>query len=109
MKSAAFSAQTSENNLNPPSNQFKRQIEGQQWMVHRGSYVHTPVVKLWGGGGGANKSSFLQISQNIDGFRQTNSQDFLNSEIIVNFHYLPKLYFGSIMSALNKYECSTDR
>ena len=45
----------------------------------------------------------LQISQNVDGFRQNNSQGFLELiklykqdllEIFFYFQYLPKLYFG---------------
>ena len=70
---AAFSLQASENNLKPSLNQFKRQIKVQQSMATRGSYVHNPVVKL---SGASQNVSFMQFSQNIDGFRQSNSQGF---------------------------------
>ena len=71
LKSSAFSIQTPENNLEPPWNQFRRQIKVQQWMTTKGSYVHKPMVEF----SGASQKCFLQFSQNIDGFRQ-NSQGF---------------------------------
>ena len=64
----------SENNLKPPKHRIKRKSEGQQWMITRGSYVHEPMVKFLGVP--PTIFFFLQISQNIDGFRQKNSQDF---------------------------------
>ena len=48
LKSAAFSLQTSENNLKPPKNNFKRQINVQQWFTTRGSYVHKIMVTFSG-------------------------------------------------------------
>ena len=47
-------------------------------MVTRGSYVNNYMVKF--GGGHPENVSFMQFSQNIDGFRQNNSQGF--SELI---------------------------
>ena len=72
LKSAAFSLQTSEN-LKPPKNQ----IEGQQWTITRGSYVLIPMVKFLGAFSPKKKKKKKekkQISQNIDGFTQNNSQ-----------------------------------
>ena len=51
---------------------FKRNIMVQQ-MTTRGSYVHEPKVKF---SGASQKCYFLQISQNIDGFRKNDSQGF---------------------------------
>ena len=48
LTSAAFSIHTSENNLISPYNQFKRQIEGQQWTITRRSYVHKPMQNSQG-------------------------------------------------------------
>ena len=45
-KSAAFSLQTSENNIKPPENFFMRQIDGQQWTITRGSYMYM-YINLW--------------------------------------------------------------
>ena len=42
-------------------------------MTTRGSYVHKPMVKFWGH---PEMFLFLQFSQNIDGFRQNDSQGF---------------------------------
>ena len=47
-QSAAFSLQTSENNLKPPKNQAKRQIKVQQNMAPRGSYVHKSMGQFGG-------------------------------------------------------------
>ena len=44
----------------------------QQWMTSRGSYVHKPMAKIFG----ASQFFFFQFSQNIDGFRQNDSQGF---------------------------------
>ena len=70
-KTAAFSLQTSENNLKPPYTHLKRYIEVQQWMATRGSYVHKLLAKFLGASQKFLFSLFfllLQISQNIDGF-----------------------------------------
>ena len=50
-----------------------RQIKVHQWTTTRGSYAHN-IVKF----SGALKMivSCVQLSQNIDGFRQNNSQGF---------------------------------
>ena len=42
-------------------------------MATRGSYVHNSMVKI---SGASWNVSFMQFSQNIDGFRQNDSQDF---------------------------------
>ena len=42
-------------------------------MAIRGSYVHNSMVKF---GGYRENVSFMQFSQNIDGFRQNDSQGF---------------------------------
>ena len=73
-KSAAFSLQTPENNLKPPYNPFKRQIKVQQWFTTRGSNVHNPMVEFWAA---SRKCYIFQLSQNKDGFRQNDSQGFL--------------------------------
>ena len=52
---------------------IKRQIKVQQWMATRGSYVHKLMVNILGA---SSKFIFLQFSQNIDGFRQNDSQGF---------------------------------
>ena len=62
---------------------MKWQIEDYQWMITRGSYVHKPMVKFLG----ASKNNvvvFLQVFQNINAFRQNNSQGFKNSQNSVN-------------------------
>ena len=52
----------------------KMQIQGQQWMVTRGSYIHGDII---GAPPPPPQLIFpLQISQNIDGFRQNNSRGF---------------------------------
>ena len=64
---------TTSNLLN---SQFKRQIKVQQNMATRGSCVHKvkPMLNiLWGH---PQNFSFMQFSQNMDGFRQNNSQGF---------------------------------
>ena len=47
-------------------------------MGTRGSYVHDSMVTFFflGGGGHPENVSFMQFSQNIDGFRQNDSQGF---------------------------------
>ena len=45
-------------------------------MATGGSYVHNYIVKKNWGGGASRKCSFMQFSQNIDGFRQNDSQGF---------------------------------
>ena len=42
-------------------------------MATRGSYVHNSMVEF---SGHPKKFSFMQFSQNIDGFRQNDSQGF---------------------------------
>ena len=42
-------------------------------MTTRGSYVHNSMVKFFGG---IPKMQFMQFSQNIDGFKQNDSQGF---------------------------------
>ena len=42
-------------------------------MATRGSYVHNDIVKIWGH---PENVSFMQLSRNIDGFRQNDSQGF---------------------------------
>ena len=74
-KSAAFSLQTPEN-FKPPYNPFKRQINVRQWLATRGRYVHVhkPImVKI---SGASQKCYIFQFSQNMDGFRQNDSQGF---------------------------------
>ena len=45
-----------------------------QWnMATRGSYVHNSMVEF---SGASQKFNFLQFSQKIDGFRQTDPRDF---------------------------------
>ena len=67
-------------------------------MITRGSYVHKPVVKFLGA---SQKCVVLQISQNIDGFRQINSQRLLEfivtlTKPILEIFFLRHLpnYFG---------------
>ena len=43
-------------------------------MTTRGSYVHNSVVEFWGGI--PKMLVFMQFFQNIDGFRQNDSQGF---------------------------------
>ena len=59
-------------------------------------YIHGKIF-----GGIPENVSFMQFSQNIDGFRQNDSQGFLelmqlyitnHIKEIFHFHYLPKLY-----------------
>ena len=49
-------------------------------MTTKESYVHEPMVIFFFGGGGASQKVFfpffLQFSQNIDGFRQSDSQGY---------------------------------
>ena len=47
-------------------------------MATRGSYVHNSMVEFSGGGGGGHPEnvSFMQFSQNVDDFRQDDSQGF---------------------------------
>ena len=50
-----------------------------QLFTTRGNYVHINTYgKIGGGGGGMNpeKDKFFKFSQNIDGFRQNDLQDF---------------------------------
>ena len=42
-------------------------------MATRGSYVHNFMETFWGA---SRKISFMQFPQNIDGFRQNDSQGF---------------------------------
>ena len=113
-KSVAFSLQTPENNLKPPYNPFKRQINVWQWFTTRGRYVHKPMVTFLGS---SWKCYIFQFSQNMDGFRQNDStgllefiklckqkaiRDFFSSlftwklYIGFNHNFLPiKLYTGS--------------
>ena len=77
-------------------------------MTSRGSHIHKPMVKFL-----KMLVIFLQISQNIDGFRQHkafrihktlfNHQNTLEESLFIStktqriifyFHYLPKLYIG---------------
>ena len=44
---------------------------------------HTPMAKFSGGGIPPIIFFFVQISQNIYGFRQNNSQGFLNNPFII--------------------------
>ena len=50
-------------------------------MATRGSYVQNFMVKIWGD---PEHVSFMQFSQNIDGFRQNDSQGFQNSCNFIN-------------------------
>ena len=47
------------------------QIKFHQFMDTRGSYVHNSMVRFSGA-----SQCFMQFSQNIDGFRQNESQGF---------------------------------
>ena len=49
------------------------QIKVLQWFTTRGSYTHKPMVRF---GGHPENVSFLQFSQNIDDFKQNDSEDF---------------------------------
>ena len=48
-------------------------------MNTRGSYVHKPMVNIFFWVHPENAFLLLQFSQNIDGFRQSESQGFWNS------------------------------
>ena len=76
-KSAAFSLQTTENNLKPPQNQFTRGIlKFNEIRPQEGALY----ITLWQNFGGHPENfSFMQFSQKIDGFRHKDSQGFQNS------------------------------
>ena len=52
---------------------FERQIKVQQNIATRGRYVHNSMVRFRGH---PENVSFMQFSQNIDGFRQNAPQSF---------------------------------
>ena len=83
----------------------------QQCMTTRGSFVHKPMVNFLGGI--PEMFSFMQFYQNIDVFRQNDSQGFTTHKMYTNktqmleifffyFHYLPKLYIGFKVSEILK-------
>ena len=51
------------------SNLLRIHLKGKLRYTTRGSYVHKPMVQFWGA------SWFFLLSQNIDGYRQNDSQD----------------------------------
>ena len=102
-KGAAFSLQTSDNNLKPPLNQFKRQIEVQQLTTTRGRYmymyVHKPNVKYMGASWKKKKKNpskyrWFQTKQftRLLEFTKLYKENPLEKEN--NVHYLSKLCIG---------------
>ena len=76
-----------------------RQIDGQPWMITRGSYVHKPMVKFLG----PQKTfpppppfKILMVSdQTIHrAFKIHKTLSVKPIRVVVFCHYLPKLYFG---------------
>ena len=62
-------------------------------MATRESYVHNSMETF---SGASRKISFMQFSQNIDGFRRKDSQDFKNSYNSINRKFSFSLFTKTI-------------